>query len=140
MSEFEKIMSKWLNYLNFGGCWRSDFWIFPKKISIDLLSRSWNAKYFYFFWISEIANLSNIYIAITVLLSTKQMVFMAYSSVPPLNPFYWEIWLGGIHKPRGQRKGLHMVDWGLQVCPYRQEHFTWILNSAILWQIFRIKI
>ena len=49
------------NCLNFGDSWRSDFWIFPKKISIDLLSRSWNASYFYFFWICEIANLSTVY-------------------------------------------------------------------------------
>ena len=31
------------------------------KISIELLSRSWNAVYFYLFWIGEIANLSNMY-------------------------------------------------------------------------------
>ena len=49
------------NWLNFGGCWRSDFWIFQKNSSIDLLSKSWKASYFYFFWIGEIANLSTVY-------------------------------------------------------------------------------
>ena len=47
--------------LNFGGCWRSDFGIFSKNFSIDLLHRSWNGTYFFFFWIDEIANLSNVY-------------------------------------------------------------------------------
>ena len=37
------------NCLNFGGSWRSDFWIFPKNFSIDLLHRSWNSSYCYFF-------------------------------------------------------------------------------------------
>ena len=45
--------------MNFGGSWRSDFWIFPKIFSIDLLHRSWNGSYCYFFWIGEVANLSN---------------------------------------------------------------------------------
>ena len=47
--------------MNFGGCWSSDFWIFWKKISIDLLSRSWNASYFYLFWIGEIAIHSSVH-------------------------------------------------------------------------------
>ena len=50
-----------VNCLNFGGYWSSDFWIFWKIVSIDLLNRSWNASYYYFFWIGEIANLSNNY-------------------------------------------------------------------------------
>ena len=34
------------NSQNFGGCWRSDFWIFSKIISIDPLSRSWNNSFY----------------------------------------------------------------------------------------------
>ena len=33
------------NSQNFGGYWRSDFWIFKKSICIDPLSRSWNNSF-----------------------------------------------------------------------------------------------
>ena len=64
LSEFYEAVAPnfgWVNCLNFGGCWRSNFWIFPKNNSIDLLSRSLNATCCYFFWIGEIANLSIAY-------------------------------------------------------------------------------
>ena len=48
MHKFWRLLEVW--FLNFS-----------KKFSIDLLHWSWNGSYCYFFWISEIANLSSIY-------------------------------------------------------------------------------
>ena len=74
------------NCLNFEGSWRSDFWIFPKKFSIDLLHRLWNGSYCYFFWIGEIANLSNtykIYYSVVWSLIFVDMCQMSNSSLCP---------------------------------------------------------
>ena len=65
--------------MNFGGSWRSDFWIFPKNFSIDLLHRSWNGSYCYFFWIGEVANLSTKYLPFRSAL-TKEKMYWIFSS------------------------------------------------------------
>ena len=98
--------------LNFGGCWRSDFWIFPKNFSIDLLHRSWNGSYFYFFWIGEIANLSNIYPWYLLsfwdfLLFQKISLFLSFHFLTHTKRWSdnHHILLGGVYKPRGQTRG-----------------------------------